>query len=398
MKLIKLGAITLVILGLSGNVSAAQTLESAFKDGKIDGTLKAFYFNRNNQNTPSNITDLGIVLNYITASYKGFNAGFSAEGASTQNINENGKTAFNDDMYGTGAVLSQAYVKYTISDAYFKVGRQYIDTPLVANDDSRIVKDSFEGFVASYSGIKNTILTAVYISKFQDRSNKNGSIGTFENISNASSNDGAWSVALTSAIDKFELTAAYLQVIQNIGDISALYAEGIYHTKYDTSIIDVAVQYFQGKDKSDTTGSNDGNTYAFQISSSFDKLSAYIAYSHNSKDKATFAGIGNGSGPLYTAAPIAEANFDANYQITVLNLEYALSNELSAYLFYSHDHLRATDTITTSSYDIYSIGASYAFPRTLKGLNTTLQYEIKDYKFSEISNDKEFRVKIKYNF
>ncbi len=393
MRFGRLSLVAVIAATLSQGLFAADTLADAFKNGKVNGNLKAYYFNRNNNNTPANITSLGLNLNFITDKYKGFTVGITAQAVDTPNINTAGKTAFNDDMYGSGAILSEAYLKYQNSGAYIKAGRQYIDSPLVANDDSRIAKDAFEAYVIGYEGIKDTTLMAAYITKFQDRTDKSGGIDSFNSIGN-----GAWTIFASTTLNNLTLSGAYLKVNQDNGNQEAAYLEGLYSTKLNTVDFTFNAQYFYGKDNSDTTGGNDGKTYALEISGSLDKLSGYVAYSKNSSDKATFAGIGTGSGPLYTAAPIAEANFDAGYRVVAINVEYTLSEALNAYLFYSNNNHNAQDTASLSTYDIYGAGADYSFGGMFRGLDAIVQYEVKDFSFAGLPNDKEFRLKAKYSF
>lgn len=393
MRLKKFSLVAIFALTLLQGLNAADTLSKAFQNGKIGGELKGYYFNRTSDNTSANITSFGTNLNFTTGTYKGFMAGFTAQSVTTPYINTAGKTAFNDDMYGAGAILSQAYLKYEKSDAFLKIGRQYIDSPLVANDDSRIAKDSFEAYSIGYNGPRDTTLLASYITKFQDRTNKEGGLDTFTNIGT-----GAWTLFATTTLSNFTLSGAYLEVNQDIGNLEAAYAEGVYSSTINKIGLLLNAQYFYGKDKSDPSGANDGRTYAFQISSTLRKFSAYVAYSKNSADKATYAGIGTGSGPIYTAAPIAEANFDAGYSVVALNLQYAPSEALSAYLFYSNDNHSGEDTASVSNYNIYSIGVNYSFRGTLAGFETEAQYEIQDFSYPGVSSNKEVRLKIKYSF
>ena len=48
MKLAKLSLVAMVVAGLASSSFAADTLADAFKNGKVNGELKAWYFDKDN--------------------------------------------------------------------------------------------------------------------------------------------------------------------------------------------------------------------------------------------------------------------------------------------------------------------------------------------------------------
>ncbi len=178
MKLAKLSLATMVIAGLASSSFAADTLADAFKNGKVTGEIKAFYFDRDTGDAVASaglgnapLFDLGLMLNYVTDSLNGFKIGATVQTSNAPFANEDAKLAYAKDMYGPGAQLSEAYVEYTFGKTTAKVGRQFISSPLVGGSGSRIIKDSFEGATVINTDLPDTTLGFGYIDKWQARTN-----------------------------------------------------------------------------------------------------------------------------------------------------------------------------------------------------------------------------------
>ena len=135
MKLAKLSLAAMVVAGLASSSFAADTLADAFKNGKVSGELRAWYFDREGSATAdpdktaankggkdinADIFNTGVVLGYVTDSFYGFKLGATfqsnyaafADGSLTEA--GTAKSDFKGDEYGSGAVLSEAYVQYSI--------------------------------------------------------------------------------------------------------------------------------------------------------------------------------------------------------------------------------------------------------------------------------------------
>ena len=67
MKLAKLSLAAMVVAGLaSSSFAESTTLEDAFKNGKVNGELRAWYFNRDTGTATENIFNTGVDLTYVT--------------------------------------------------------------------------------------------------------------------------------------------------------------------------------------------------------------------------------------------------------------------------------------------------------------------------------------------
>ncbi len=146
MKLAKLSLAAMVVAGLASSSFAADTLADAFKNGKVSGELRAWYFDREGSATAdpdktaankggkdinADIFNVGVILGYVTDSFYGFKLGATFQSNYAPAADSDAKADFNTDEYGSGAVLSEAYIQYSIGNTTAKVGRQFISTPLV---------------------------------------------------------------------------------------------------------------------------------------------------------------------------------------------------------------------------------------------------------------------------
>ncbi|HEX5328967.1 OprD family outer membrane porin [Sulfuricurvum sp.] len=195
----KLSFATALLLGTAVFASAADDLASAFKEGKLDGRLRAQYFatdwDNNSAATGKGATDaigmaIGGSLNYKTASLYGFSA--AAGLYTTQNPGgwtevsdgagaTTSKDLFSRDIsrptsapvstaYGKGyAVLAQAYLQYDIAKTKLKAGRMLMSNPWISPNDTKMIPIAIEGFEALSNDVPNTTIQIDYADKIKER-------------------------------------------------------------------------------------------------------------------------------------------------------------------------------------------------------------------------------------
>jgi len=125
MKLAKLSLAAIVVAGLSTSSFAADTLEGAFKEGKVSGALKAYYFDRDDGTTSEDIVNFGLMLNYKTGSFYGFGLNFTGQTNHAPFANgavgvSGAKDMFDGDEYGVAKESypwARAIMKITILSA-----------------------------------------------------------------------------------------------------------------------------------------------------------------------------------------------------------------------------------------------------------------------------------------
>ncbi|WP_067174550.1 OprD family outer membrane porin [Sulfurospirillum sp. UCH001] len=447
MQFVKLSLVAVVVASLASHTFAADTLADAFKNGKASGELRAWYFDKdteklNSSTAPTSVVkdttksgdilNTALILNYVTDTFYGFNVGATMQANAAPFVDEEGKEAYKDDMWGSGAVLSEAYLGYTIGKTNAKIGRQFISTPIVNGSGSRIVKESFEGATIVNTDVPSTTLIAGYVDKFQGRTStgmgsSDGDAPTFEkraiflgvSASTTYAFDDAYTVAIINkSIPNLTLTGQYAWAgdVNKADDVDVYYTEANYVLPMNGFKLGFDAN-FRGSKTDLVTGtgvnavSYDGTQTAGRISiSELAGFGAAFTAATNSKDDAVIAGMGNGASS-YTAtlvkasSPSLRANtdsyrFDLTYDFSKLGvtglksiLQYALANQ---------DRVKSAQT--SADYTSYAAGISYAVP-ALKGLSLELQYEKQEIETTRYSNNTKFtadldelRFKANYKF
>ena len=432
MKLAKLSLAAMVVAGLaSSSFAASTTLADAFKNGKVNGELRAWYFDRDTGTTSADIFNTGVDLTYVTDSLYGLSLGLTVQSNYAPFADKAAKTMYTNDMYGSGAVLSEAYVAYTIGKTTAKVGRQYISTPLVSGSGSRMIKESFEGAVVVNTDLPNTTLIAGYVDKFQGRTSDTltSTVGDAPNFEKTAvfygagnfSFDGAYTIlAINKSVPNLTITGQYVLVNDVAGNVVG-----------DTDVYVGALGYvipmsnfkigldgaYQGSktDKFDASGNAgigfDGGMFGLQAS--LIDLAGFglkAAYTSVSKDDNVILGMGNGAGGAvaFTAPLIAGASkvstadtdaykIEASYDFSKVGV--AGLKVMANYVSISADGTVKSAAINATDYTYWAGQVSYAIPN-LKGLTLSLEYE--DFKQDPTSgatvNGDELRFRANYKF
>jgi len=446
MKLAKLSLVAIVVAGLASSSFAADTLADAFKNGKVTGELRAWYFDRDtgDQNTNTlakgnaDIFSTGVMLGYVTDSLYGLSLGLTMQSNYAPFADDNAKNLYGTDMYGSGAVLSEAYVTYTIGKTTAKIGRQFISSPLVASSGSRMIKEAFEAAVLINTDLPNTTLVAGYSDKFQGRTSdydrsmagEDSGMPSFKKEavfygtgttagSNVFGFDGAYTAAvINTSITNLTLTGQYLFVNDvegtNGGDATVYYAEGSYVLPLSNMKLLFGATYRGSRTSNDTFDGFhvEGNMYQGKIG--FKELAGFgasFAYSTVSSDQSVLLGAGNGP-TTYTAPLIkgAEATSGANTDAYKIEATYDFSKVgvtglkvLGQYSKINQDAatnssgivLNGVTTDTKSTF--WSGQIAYDIP-SLKGLTVSLEYEDGKKEAASTVNSNEMRFRANYKF
>ncbi len=383
MKLAKLSLAAIVVAGLASSSFAADTLADAFKNGKVNGELKAYYFTTDNgSTTDADIFSTGVMLGYKTAPLYGLTLGLTAQGSASPFVDADGKAAFNSSMYGSGAALSEAYVAYNIGKTTAMVGRMFLDTPLVSGSGSRIIKESFEGAAVINTDLPNTTLIAGYVQKFQTRTDGAGNVGKFtksfatNSWNNVTVDDGAYTLAvINKSIAGLTLTAAYANVVDII---QVAYGEALYEGKAGEIGYTLGGQYYYN-DLDSSVGSVDDtiSLYAFKAGVSYKGINGTIAYSKVGDDNVAtgvvISGLGNGADLLYTDPVIAMNGYNRDTKSYLIDLNYDLTAaaNIGARYVVADGLINAIDQKISST----AVYGTYKFEGALKGFSLGAQYE-----------------------
>ena len=329
------------------NTANANSLSEAFSNGTVSGELKSqFYQKESNDSKTVNIWTNGINLSYITGDYNGLSSGFTFQGASvgSEDLDEN-PNAYDADQNVSGAVLSQAYIKYKLDNTTLKVGRQYLATPLIASSGSRIFKESFQAATLTNTDIKDTTISLMYVNKYQGRTDGKEGAPSFEKLG-----DGVFSIYATNkSIKNLSLAGQYVEakdlVANNTKDVSIYYL----NAEYDFDAFKLGAQYYASDDNG--AANNDGNAYALKASTNFGDLSLAASYSEVSKDGGVDAWhLGNGADYIYTWSWYEGSRYSADMKATKLEAGYKFTDKLSANIM--HISWKTGTSSTTKETDL----------------------------------------------
>ncbi|WNY98131.1 OprD family outer membrane porin [Sulfurospirillum sp. 'SP'] len=453
MKLAKLSLAAMVVAGLASSSFAADTLADAFKNGKVNGELRAWYWDRDTNEVAAttaagkgnaDIFNAAVILNYVTDSLYGFYFGATAASNYAPFADKEAKQLFSKDEYGSGAVFSELYLGYKIGKTDAKVGRQYISTPLVGGSSSRIVKESFEGATIVNTDLPQTTLVGGYVSKFQGRttniagtnaSSTDSDIGEFRKAASTTAGstkfatgpsipseatfDGAYTIgAINKSVTGLTLTAQYALANDVLakGDIDLYYTEANYLLPLSNFKLGFDVVY-RGSKVDDTISSNFDGTYA-GARVSIKELAGFgssFAYGTTSKNDDVIAGFGGGpstyTGTLMRAsgstlgANTDSLRFDVTYDFSKIGV--AGLTAIASYAQAKQDYVAGVFKASEANdlkYTSYAGGVTYDVA-ALKGLSLALMYETQEKETRPVSgaattsqDTDEFRFMANYKF
>ena len=410
----------LSLVMLSGlSLNASDSLSNALKNGKIGGELKSIYYDvdKGNINKEESILSLGVMLDYVSKPFYGFSIGARFQASSSPWANDKEKNFYKADLYGSGAVMEEAYIKYQYHKSSVKAGRQFIKTPLLSGNGSRIVHESFEGYTANIKELPKTRIFAGYVDKYLTRTNfltsTNQGIGTFsKNIFMYGAKykykmDNLWTVMINNkSLKGLNLTGQYL-AIKNAsiahngvsqGDITVGLAQAEYKFRLRDIGLLAGIQY--GSSKVDKDNSKSGNLLGFKLETKYQGLMASLGYVIDSSDKGMLSGVGISSNWAYAGDIIGLENYNQNVDALSLNLKYNFKKVGMKNLMmlgrYTRYNVGSKATLNGgSNLNAYDFVARYAFLGQLKGLAVKFHFEDVAYNAGDVKN---YRLYLNYKF
>jgi len=371
-------ALSAMVIGLlsSANVQADDAVSTMFKDGKASGQIREFTINRDTTysgSAPSNDVNqmsnaIGGHLKYETADYKGLSLGtaFYTTNAFLARDNVNNDDLINTTILGSDgngySILGEAYIQYKNGKTALTIGRQKIDSPLMAGDDYRMIRNLFNSVELSNTSIDGvkfnlghttqmaagtfanayaggiTAATAGYTSIAANKGNTD-----FENFGDVyvgENTAGITTLGVTyTGIKglKAQLWDYYAHNISNTiyGDIS-------YKMKMDSITPFVAAQFIKQTSVGDelmkntgisADGKLDGMYYGLKAGLSVSGFTAYLAYSATSENSDSDLSDGNtaknsimmigGGYPVYTQGMVSRQMTIAGVSATKAVLSYS---------------------------------------------------------------------------
>jgi hypothetical protein len=376
MKISKLSISAMVAMSIVSTVSA-NSLTDALENGKASGVIQAYNFAKQDVvgKDDYDITTLGFDLSYETARINGFGAKATFQSASSPWVDDAAEAGAAGDMWGSGAQLSEMYLSYKMDNTIAQIGRMYLATTLLSSSGSRVNKQAFQGATVANSNLPDTTVTLAYVNKYQNRTDGEGNIGTFEDVGE----DGVYTAAVSNkSIKDLTLTAAYLD---STDVFTTAYLEAGYKFFNDFGL---STQYYNSKEE------EEANAYliGLQGTAKFGPVDLLAAYVTVDDSAYVMSGLGGGSDLAYTWSEIFADQYIAGQDSYKLYAQYNVNT--NGYIGVSYVYLDAPDSIKAYT----ALIGSYKFSGDFKGLTLYATYEIG----SEDSDESGSRVKFNYSF
>lgn len=391
-KLLKLSLISILVVG-SSSFASGNTLSEALTNGKYDGELKAYFYDRDRgaimnkgSAADTSILTFGVRLNYVSDYFYNFRLALSTQTSNSPYADSESKKAFNWDVYGTGGVLSQAYLEYAVDKTSVKFGRQYVKMPLLFSSNSRIIKQAYEGLTfITEDIIPDTAISGGYITNFQNRTDGDGNVAEFEDLVG----DYAYTVAFkNTTIPNTAITMAY-------GETDESYKMDYFEVAYKNSIDELrykaSAQYSDTNYDKSTT--KDAYFYGLKMDLGIGDLNTYLAYAEVNDGTTKWSITGGGKPLIYTTTIINAGEYTESEQYAVdVNYKFKdLGGLLLGARYLDVDYENNTAANFTTLY------GKYKFKGALKGLSTSVYYEEKEAD-TEANEFNELWVYLTYKF
>ncbi len=180
--------IVLNTLLLISSLQAADSLESWFKDGEINGNLRYYYIETQKDNpdgthSSAHSNAIGGQLGYTTSELNGFKIGATfmttlpfalptTVDASTigrdNGVRKAGSAGGKIAQDGF-SVIGEAFLEYKYEDLTTTFGRKVIKTPLIHAKDVRMIPSAVQGLFFDYEVSSEINLGASYLTHFKQR-------------------------------------------------------------------------------------------------------------------------------------------------------------------------------------------------------------------------------------
>ena len=391
-KIIKLSLITaLSVTGLTSTLSAADSIEDAFKNGKVKGYLKLHYFAKDYEGTATkdaNILATGGSISYVTDEFHGISLGSTFQASHVLSVDDD-SSKYSGDLDADGSVLSEAYIKYAFDNSYLKGGRQYMKLPLVAGSGSRIFKQSFEAYKVATKEIPDTTIVAALVTKFQGRTDGEGNEPTFEKIGT----DGATTIYVkNNSIKNLTLQLSAL-------DVKDDYMTSFVDAKYNFDVElkpYISVQYYNTNYDNATA---DSSLAGVKAGINVEGVDLFAAYTETNDDGDVKHGLGSSSYKQYTSTTSTSgANaFKAGAETYQVGAAYKFG-KLSTKVRHTDFNLPNNEaSLKTSDLKETTFNFEYKFGGAFKNLKAALDFTILDSAAVD-QQENDLRTKLVYSF
>lgn len=281
--------------------------------GTVEGLVRLGVINQNNEaSIDTYATALGGILKYETPVWNNLKLG--AAGYVSQKLNvgtgsrDTGKR--NSDFFDVEGksytYLGEAYMDYDANDLNIRIGRQRMDTPMINTDEVRMLLNTFEAAMATYSGFDKTTLTAGFVKRwagYDSPRGHNDSMNEFKKFGETHESIGTYVVGISNESINNLVFQGWFYSIDEVTDVS--YTDAMYKIVYsDRKYLEISAQaahFSEDKDTTNTMTLIDGNVIGLAANYTWEMVTLGAAYNEASNKDTKMVGLGLGGGPYYTS-------------------------------------------------------------------------------------------------
>jgi len=376
--------LSMVVVGTLSSLSAADSISSAFSEGKVSGQIREYSISRsvgytdckNDYTRTANA--IGGHFKFETADFNGLTFG-TALYTTNGFLNDTPKDDYkkvDPTLLGSDnesySILGEAYLQYKAGKTIVKLGRQKLATPLAGTDDARMLPNLFEAYLLINSDIPNTTLIVGHVTRFAQGTfgraygggilaatggysavDTKDQVGGFVNMGEYATGVKTDGVTVLSATYtgikglKLQLWDYYAHDILN-----AIYADASYKVKLDSFTPFIAAQFIKVNDAGDKLlsglggdGSIDSTYFGAKVGATVGNFTTYAAYSVTSENDSADTAYANaiispwGGMPAYTQGMVTRHVFLAGTTATKVAGIYNFKNlgaNIKTVLYYAN--------------------------------------------------------------
>jgi len=376
-----------IVLSMAvASLLGADSLDSAFKNAKVDGYIRAGYQYHDISGDKSYKSDsIGGKLHIKTAPISGITAGASFYTTNKISNNDGEGVSFFNSNNKSYSILGEAYLEGVFGNTTIKLGRQELDTPFADTDDIGMIPNTFEAGVLVNKDIKDTTLILAQVQKWAGVDTDKPE--EFQKIYNDDSVQTFG--AIYDGIEGLSLSGWFFNLkAKNSDDLDSIsYLEATYGSSLNSVSYEVGLQYANQSHK------NTKNSKIYGVTLSIDLQDSGLTFSGAyNKVQDNLASNGFGGGPFFTSMEhLTIDGMGDDAKATTYGIEWDASAVVSGLSFgyntfevKSHSK-KATEDDFTISYNIK------------QNLNLTAIYSDIDDKINS-EKFKNTRVFVNYSF
>ena len=354
--------VTCGVLLSSSLAFGADSINSAFKEGKASGSLALYGEHHDFKDGDAN-TGFGngnATVGFETGSFYGFTA--KAEFKGNLDLGEVDK-GNRDDSFANNTLMTEAYIKYTMDGLAVSAGRQAIDLEWMG--------DYHEAVVTAITAIPDTTVVLGY----SQRKAESG-IDVSEDFSEFNDDEGAYVLDVKyTGVKTFEFNP-YAYSVPNVANWYGL------KNTFTTDMFGAIAHYAASNE--DVISVEDGSIGHLELNTTIEDFTAAVGYIKTDKDngagsmdtvgdnispfdtgnntyaedaKTLYGSVGYSIADIELGALYGETKFDADYKEKELNLTvgYSITEALATSLLYGDVNADETNGDVDDKYFLASV-------------------------------------------